>query len=132
MGGLIAIETSDAAVTVNTVEPLIVPEVAVMVAVPCPTLVANPLVAPEVLMVAVAAVSEDHVAVLVRFCVVPSVKVPVAANCCVVPSAMEGAAGVTAIETSAAVLTVSVVEPLTEPDVAVIIAAPWATLVARP
>ena len=39
-------------------------------------------------------------AVLVRFCVVPLLYVPVAVNCCLAPAAMEELAGVTAIETS--------------------------------
>lgn len=81
VGGFMAIETSEAAVTVSTVEPEIVPEVALMVAVPIPTLVANPVV----LIVAVVMVLDTQVALAVRFCVLPSVKVPVAVNCWVVP-----------------------------------------------
>ncbi len=99
--GLIAIDTSAAAVTVSTPEPLTVPEVAVMFAVPMPTLCASP----PLLIVAVETVSDDHVVVLVRFCVLPSVYVPVAVNCSLVPSAIDGVAGVTAIDTSAAVVT---------------------------
>ena len=53
-------------------------------------------------------------------------------NCWVVPSAIEGAAGVIAIETSAAAVTVKVVDPLIEPDVALIVAVPWLTVLARP
>ena len=41
-------------------------------------------------------------------------------------------AGVTAIETSAAAVTVSVVEPETEFEVAVIVVEPWVTAVASP
>ena len=55
-----------------------------------------------------------------------------AVNCCVVPKAIDGLAGVTAIETSAGGLTVRVVEPLTLPDVAVMVALPVATLIANP
>ncbi len=66
------------------------------------------------------------------FRVVPSLKVPVAVNCCVVPRAIAGLAGVTAIDTRAAAVTVSVVEPETEPEVAVMVVDPAATLVARP
>jgi hypothetical protein len=51
-------------------------EKAVMVEVPMFTAVARP----AVLMVATAGVPEVHVAVLVRFCVEPSVNVPVAVN----------------------------------------------------
>src|SRR5205807_660255 len=119
-GGLIAIETSVADVTVRRVELLTVPDNAVTVAVPIPLLCASP----AVLIVAVGSVSEVHVTVLVRFCVVPSVKVPVAVNCCVVPRAMDGAAGVTASETSTAEVTVSVVDPVKDPEVAVMLAVP--------
>jgi hypothetical protein len=83
-------------------------------------------------MVAVETVSDDHVTVLVRFCVLPSLNVPVAVNACIVPSAIDGVAGVIAIETRAAVVTVSVVVPLTEPEVAVIAAVPCPTLLAKP
>ena len=58
--------------------------------------------------------------------------VPVAVNCCVRPLAMDGAAGVTAIETSVALVTVSDAVPLMEPDVAVMVEVPAATAVARP
>lgn len=49
-----------------------------------------------------------------------------------VPSAIPGLAGVMASDTSTAGPTFSVVEPETEPEVAVIVALPWAMLVARP
>jgi len=126
--GLIAIDTSAVGVTVSSVELLTVPEVAVMFAVPIATLCASP----PLLIVAVEGVSEDHVAVPVRFCVLLSVNVPVAVNCWLVPFAIDGAAGVTAIETSTAEVTVSVVDPLTEPVVAVIAAVPSPTLLAKP
>jgi hypothetical protein len=45
---------------------------------------------------------------------------------------MDGEAGVTDIETSVADVTVSAADPLTEPDIAVIVAVPCATPVARP
>lgn len=63
---------------------------------------------------------------------VVSLKVPVAVNCFVVPMAMLGLAGVTAIETRLAPVTVSEVVPLTEPEAAVIVAVPGPVLVARP
>lgn len=68
-GGLIAIETSAAAVTVRTVVLLTLPELAVMFALPVPTLLASP----ALLIVAVVTVSDDQLTVLVRFCVLPSV-----------------------------------------------------------
>ena len=81
---------------------------------------------------AVAAVADAHVTVAVRFCVVPSLYVPVATNCWVVPFAIDGVAGVTAIDTSVAAVTVSVVLPLTAPIVAEMTVVPAATPVARP
>lgn len=57
---------------------------------------------------------------------------PVAVNCCVVPSGSVGSAGVTAIETSTAGVTVSVVEPLIVPEVAVTVVLPNVTLMATP
>ena len=69
LAGVAPIDTRVAAVTVNSVELLTVPEVALILAVPMPTLCANP----DALIVAVEGVSEDQVAVLVRFCVLPSV-----------------------------------------------------------
>ena len=53
-------------------------------------------------------------------------------NCLAVPSAIDGAAGVTAIDTRAGTVTVSVVDPLTLPDAAAIVVVPWPTLVASP
>ena len=55
-----------------------------------------------------------------------------AVNCLVVPLTMLGLAGVTAMETSVAEVTVSVVEPDTLPDVALIVVEPAAAEVANP
>ncbi len=113
-------------------EPLIEPEVAVMVVVPVALLVARPVVGAESLMVATLSAEEVQCAEAVRSCVVPSLRVPVAVNCCVVPNAIDGLAGETEIETRLAKLTVSVVEPATVPEVAVTSAVPVARLVASP
>ena len=48
------------------------------------------------------------------------------------PAATEAVAGVTEIEVNTAAVTVKVAEPPLVPDLAVIVAVPWATLVARP
>jgi hypothetical protein len=125
--GVTAIDCS-VAVTVRVVEPLIAPDVALIVEVPTPA----PVARPAALIVAVVVVPDDHVTVLVRFCVVPSLNVPVAVNCCVAPLAIEGFAGVTAIDCSVAAVTVSKVEPLIEDDVAVIVELPTPAPVARP
>ena len=94
--GVTAMDSSTGGVTVSPVEPLIAPEVAEMVALPVPAPVARPLL----LIVATALFEEPQVTELVKFCVLPSLKVPVAVNCWVVPLAIELFAGVTAIETS--------------------------------
>ena len=75
--GVTAIDCSVAAVTVSTVEPLMAPEVALIVLVPTPT----PVAKPPVVMVAVEVVAEAHVTDAVRFWVLLSLKVPVAVNC---------------------------------------------------
>ena len=49
-------------------------------------------------MVATLVLEEDQVTELVRFCVLPSLNVPVAVNCWVSPAAKEGVAGVTATD----------------------------------
>ncbi len=80
--GAMLIETSVAGVTVSTVVPYIPVEgsVAVMVAAPAATDVANPFVPEALLMVAVPLADELHVAKAVRSCVVVSEKMPVAVN----------------------------------------------------
>ena len=67
MAGVTEIEVSTAAVTVNVAEPLMVPDLAVIVAVPCAMLVANP----ALLTVAIVVAEELQVAVLVSVWVVP-------------------------------------------------------------
>ncbi len=61
-------DRSTAGFTVSVVDPLIAPELALMVALPTPVPVAIPL--PE--MVATAGVDEFQVTEVVRFCVLPS------------------------------------------------------------
>jgi hypothetical protein len=77
VAGVIEIEVNTAAVTVKVAEPLIAPEVAVMVVLPGAKLVASP----PVLTVAIEVAEEVQVAVEVRVCVVPLLYVPVAVNC---------------------------------------------------
>jgi hypothetical protein len=130
--GVTAIDTSvgAVAVTVRVVVPLIAPEAALIVLVPAATPVANP----PALIVATLVVCEVHVAVLVKFCVELSEKVPVAVNCFVALFAIEGFAGVTAIDTrvGAVAVTVRVVVPLMAPEAALIVLVPAATPVANP
>jgi hypothetical protein len=73
---------------------------------------------PPTVIVATDAVTELHVAPLVKFCVELSEKVPVAVNCSVAPLPIEGFAGVTAIDTSVAAVTVRVVDPVMAPEAA--------------
>src|SRR5277367_3847196 len=126
--GVTAIDCSVAAVTVRTVEPLIAPDVALIVEVPTPA----PVARPAVVIVAVVVVPEDQVTLDVRFCVEPSLNVPVAVNCCVAPLVIDGFAGATAIDCSVAAVTVSSVEPEIDDDVAVIVEVPTPAPVASP
>jgi hypothetical protein len=114
--------------TVKLVDPVIEPDVAVIVALP----VATPVASPVLLIVATVVVVELHVTELVKFWVLPSLLVPVAVNCSVAPRTIEELAGVTAIDTSTAAVTVRPVEPLIEPDVAWIVVLPEAAAVAKP
>src|ERR1700722_13671676 len=126
--GVTDMDTSVAGVTVRVVLPLMLPELAWMVVEPVPTAVARP----AALIVATVTAEELHVAVLLRFCVVPSLNVPVAVNCCVPPFETEGFAGVTAIDTSVAAVTVSVVLPVMLLEAAWIVVEPVVTAVAKP
>ena len=77
LAALIVIDCSVAAVTVSVIALEVTPLcVAVMLLEP----VAAPVARPLVLIAAAAVLEEAHVAELVRFCVVPSVNVPVAVN----------------------------------------------------
>jgi hypothetical protein len=65
--GVTEIDASRGGATVKVAEPLMMPEVALMVAVPCATPVAKPLP----LTVAVWVAEDVQAAEVVRFCVVP-------------------------------------------------------------
>jgi hypothetical protein len=71
--GVIAIETKAAPATVIVVEAEMEFDVAEIVAVPCPELVASPLLPAALLIIATVASEELHVTVVVRSCVLPSV-----------------------------------------------------------
>ena len=130
--GVTAIDTSAALVTVRFVLPLIAESVAVTVAPPIPVLVARPWLPAAFETVAIRSSEEAHVTCVVRSCVEASVNVPVATNGFVVPRAIEGFVGVTAIETSAALVTVRVVLPLIPETVAETFEVPIPAPVARP
>ena len=83
-------------------------------------------------MAATVGLEELHSAEAVTSCVLLSLKVPVAVNCRVVPIAMLAFAGVTAMETRLAPVTVRDAVPLTEPEAAVIVTGPVPTAAAIP
>jgi hypothetical protein len=106
--------------TVRTVWPATDPREPRIVVVPG----VRALASPAALTVATPGPEEVQTTDVVMSCVLPSLEVPVAMNCCVVPLAMEGLAGVTAMEVSTAGPTVRVVEPVTEPEVAEMVEVP--------
>jgi hypothetical protein len=87
---------------------------------------------PPAVIVATPVVCEVHVTELVKFCVELSENVPAAVNCSVLPFTIDGFAGVTAMDTSVAEVTVSTVDPLTLPEIAMIVLDPAAFAVAIP
>ena len=125
--GAMASETSVALVTVTDDVPEIAPDVAVTVVGPAATASPSPLLSIVMALVAL----EDH-CTDVSTCVLPSSNMPVAVNCCCVPGAMETVAGLTEIDSMCAATTVTVEESVNVPTVAVIVAEPAATVVARP
>ena len=74
-------DTSVAAVTVNSVLPETAPNVAVIVVAPCVDEVASPLEPTALLMVAIPVFEEVQVTDDVRFCGGPDGNVPIAINC---------------------------------------------------
>ena len=132
VGGLIAIDASAAGFTVSVAAALTPFELIPIVVIPVPSVLANPAVPAVSLIVATVATVELQCPLCVTSCVLPSVNVPVAVNCCVMPSGIVAADGLIAIDTSAAAVTVSCVELLTLPDVAVIVAVPRPVLFASP
>ena len=127
--GLIEIETSESvADTVTPVEFVIVPELALMLAVPA----AAPVTRPLALTTATEEVSEAQRTDCVTSCVLPSVKVPVAANCKLLPCGIVAPTGETAIETRFGLETVNVVEAVMEAEVAEMVDVPCPEVVASP
>ena len=97
-----------------------------MVLVPAP----RPVAIPVVPMLEMLGWEELHVMRVVRFCVLPSLKVPVALNCCWAPITITGLRGVRLMPVSVACVTFRVVEPVTELKVALMLALPLPTAVA--
>src|SRR5690348_16758012 len=97
--------------TVSVSEDVTPPEFPPITVVPEALAVANPATLGAFATVATLAEEELQWVVNVMSCVVPSLKLPVAANCCVPPTEMVGLPGVIASETNVPVPTVSVVVP---------------------
>jgi len=83
--GFTVIETSDAASTVSVTEFVAPPDVAVIVVAPDESAAAIPALPGSLLIVAIVVAEELQTTLDVMFCVLPSVKVPVAVNCCFTP-----------------------------------------------
>ena len=99
------------------------PKLAVILVAPVPALVATPCL----LITATPTFEEVQFTCVVRFCMVPSLKLPVAVNNAGSPKTMEEFAGVTAMETSVAFVTVRFAKPKTDPKMAmtVVVPGPW-------
>ena len=101
------------------------PDVAVMVELPCATAIATPLVGTVSLIVATAVADEVQVTLPVMSWVLLSSYVPTALNDSLVFTAIDGLAGVMAMETSVG-FTCNVAEPVIDPDTAEIVVEPLA------
>ena len=99
-----------------------------IVALPAATAVAKP----DAVMLATAVLVELQVAEPVRSWLLPSLNIPVAVNCCVAPGLMFAFAGVMEMDTKAGAVTVRVVDPATEPELACIVVLPAVTPLANP
>ena len=116
--GVTAILVNMAEVTVRVAELLKDFKLAAMVDWP----VLSPVARPLALMATTDGFDELHVARVVRFCLLPSLNVPVAVNCSVVPAAILGLARYTAKDVNVADVIVSEAELLIGPMVAVMVA----------
>jgi hypothetical protein len=123
VAGVMEIDVIVAAVTLSGADPETPLKVAMMLAVPGPTAVAASVV---LSMVATAVLSELNVTSFVIFWTLLSLNRPVAVKSSVVPTAIVCDGGMTVIDTIVAFVTLSVVELLMDPRVAVIVELPAA------
>lgn len=123
--GVMAREVKD---TMSVLDPLTDPMLAVMIAVPALLAVASPVL----LMAAMVDAEEFQVTELAKSRVLPSLKAPVAANCCELPKVTARFTGLTAMETTAAGVTVSPTVELRDFSVAVTVPVPTDFAAARP
>jgi hypothetical protein len=116
--------------TNRLVEAATVPTAAVIVVDPP----VRPVATPDALIEATPVLEEVQDAVLVTSALLPSLKVPIARNCTVIPTLLVGRAGDMTTDTSVACGcdTVRLVDPETEPEVAVIVVVPAAKVAASP
>jgi hypothetical protein len=110
------------------VEPETKAKLAVIVELPGVSVLARP----EPLTVAILPSLDVQVTELLTSCVVKSLKVAVAVNCWVAPAATDGLIGVTVIEETTALVTVTRVPPLIEPETAETVALPVANVLTKP
>ena len=95
--------------------------------------IAAPVASPAPLMLTVVGFEVAQAAVFVRFCVLPSLNVPVAVNCTLVPFAIDEFGALIVIDLSVAAVTVNVkLVEVTPFWVAVMLLEPIAFPVARP
>lgn len=135
--GVTAIDVSVALLTVSSVEPLAegppgLVKLALIVLEPWATPVATPKLPGALLTVAAAVLADCQLATVLMFCVLPSLKLPVAVKRWVVPGAIAGLAGETEMDWILALLTVSIEESLNVPNVSPIMVLPTPLLTARP
>ena len=130
--GVTAIDTSTAAVTASVVLPLDRAGRGGDRGSSHPRSCGQAVRGDVLLIVATVANDEPHCTVAVMSWVLPSVKVPVAVNCCGAPRGILGNAGVTAIETSAAGVTITLVGPVMPERLALTSVVPTATLLTTP
>src|SRR5258708_35841374 len=128
VAGDTVMDNNTGTVRVSVGEPVIPFRVELMLETPAATPVANPPAA----IVATVGSDELHAAELVRLCVLPSLKEPVAVNCWVCPGVIEAVPGVTVIDTNTGAVTVRVADPETPFRVALMFENPAATVVANP
>src|ERR1700761_3630141 len=91
-----------------------------------------PFARPVLETVATPGANDDHTAAELRFCVLPSLNVPVKVSCCAPPAARPGPLGLKATDTSVAGLTIKVAWPLIDPDCAAMVIVPGTRPEARP
>ena len=126
--GVISKNWGTGGVTANVVDPLSDPEAADIVVLPTDRVVSNPAAS----MPATVPTDEVQVAEFVMSRVVPLLSVAVARSCCVAPNGRVGLVGAMPMETREASPTFKVVEAETDPELALIVAAPKRPLVASP